>query len=72
MLDVHMIIITVILYKYIILLLVVYLHLCAVINKNENDKLQLYGDNVILLKLGNTLCCISFYISNYLYTFIIQ
>ena len=37
MLDAHMIIITVLLYKYIILL-GVYLHLCAVINKNENEK----------------------------------
>ena len=53
-----LIIITVLLYKYIILLLGVYLHLCAVTNENESDnvidKLQLYGDNVILLKLGNT------------------
>ena len=52
-----LIIITVLLYKYIILLLGVYLHLCAVTNENENDnvidKLQLYGDNVILLKLDN-------------------
>ena len=57
-----LIITTVLLYKYIILLLGVYLYICTVINKNENDKsdnvidkLQLYGDNVILLKLDNTL-----------------
>ena len=55
-----MIIITILLYKY-ILLLVVYLHLRAVTNENDKskrqeirDKLQLYGDNVILLKLDNT------------------
>ena len=69
-----LIITTILLYKY-ILLLVVYLHLCAVTNENENDnvidKLQLYGDNVILLKLDNT-SLISFYINNYLYTCIIQ
>ena len=66
-----LIITTILLYKYIILL-VVYLYICAVTNENDNviDKLQLYGDNVILLKLGNTLF-IGFYISNYLYTCII-
>ena len=37
MLDAHMIIITVLLYKYIILL-GAYLHLRAVTNENENDK----------------------------------
>jgi hypothetical protein len=52
-----LIIITVLLYKYIILL-VVHLYLRTIINENENDKasdnvinkLQLDGDNVINIK----------------------
>lgn len=59
MLDVHMIITTVLLYKYIILLGG---HLYQTKTKTIKqvidkviDKLQLYGDNVILLKLDNTL-----------------
>ena len=53
-----LIIITVLLYKYIYIII----RCISVINKNGNDKsdnvidkLQLYGDNVILLKLDNTL-----------------